>query len=520
DGTSDAAANDDLDHGFGHSRPFNSQLRLPQEPSLVTDGELVAQSASPATYAHYHWYSESNDAPAIWITLAQRGLDYLKDVLLTQVLEAVTPFPLPNITRTANIPFVGEVSASFTNVTLVRAEVPSSTVALGDTGVAVQAFNAAANLTLSWQYDYRNIWLPAPVSDFGGAEVKVVGMQAGVSLGVREYLGTLHMSVLQCGTYIDNLEVQVKGESSWLYQWLVDGLEERMRSTIEEQLNEQIQEGVQNLNAFLLQTSQQVQVDDTAELNFTVVSEPIISPTSLSIGVKGQFVSPGSEGLASRHIPQLPPGLVCNGSTKMVTMALSESILKDGAAIYYNADFLNWLLDKLPDQTFLNTSKWKYLIPQLYQQYPNKEITLQFKVSAAPNVTLTLDGVDVSASAEMLIGVSDNGSNVQVACISIIASASGLAGLNGDNITGQVVLKDISLDLEWSNVGKIHLTLVKVFLKTLVKDVLLPYLNMSLRRGFPLPVIPSMKLKDSMVKYGVGYLMVCTDLEYVKSTGR
>ncbi|MCO5614974.1 hypothetical protein L7F22_069260 [Adiantum nelumboides] len=161
----------------GESQPesgsFNSLLRLPQEPVLAADGDLVIQSVSPGTYAYQHWYRGSDDAPGIWVTLAQRGLDYLKDVLLTQVLDAISPFPLPDITKTTNIPFVGEVSLSFTNVTLVHAKVPSSTVALGDTGIIVQALNAAANLTLSWRYDYRNIWLPGPVSDFGGAEIKV-----------------------------------------------------------------------------------------------------------------------------------------------------------------------------------------------------------------------------------------------------------------------------------------------------------------------------------------------------------
>lgn len=516
----DVAANGDLDPVVEHSRTpstFNPQLRL---PSLATDGELesyLASSAVPAAgKSHEDWNGKVDDAPAIWITLAQRGLDYVKDVLLMQVLETITPFSLPDVMKTAYIPFVGDVSVSFTNVTLVRAEVPSSTIALGDMGIVMQGSNAAANLTLTWQYDYHNIWLPGPVSDSGGAEIKVVGMQAGVSVDVKEYLGTLHMSVLQCGTYIDNLDVQIKGGNSWLYQWLIDGLEDWMRATIEEQLSDQIEGGVENLNAFLLETPQQVQVDDTSELNFTVVSAPIVSPSSLSIGVKGQFVSPRSIELGSPFIPRLPPGLVCNGNTKMVTMALSESILKDGAAIYYSADFLNWLLEKLPDQTFLNTSKWKFLIPQLYQQYPNKEIRLHFEVSNPPNVTLTLDGVDVSAMAQMFVGVADNGSIVQVACISITASASGLAGLNENNITGQVVLKDLSLELEWSNVGKIHLTLVKVFLKTIVRDALLPYLNLSLRRGFPLPVIPSMKLKDAAVNYGDGFLLVCTDLEYVK----
>lgn len=48
---------------------------------------------------------------------------------------------------------------------------------------------------------------------------KVEGMQAGVSVNVQEYMGTLHLSVLQCGTYIDKLDVELTGESSWLYQW-------------------------------------------------------------------------------------------------------------------------------------------------------------------------------------------------------------------------------------------------------------------------------------------------------------
>eukprot|EP00250_Pteridium_aquilinum_P033291 c5411_g1_i1 orf=203-2092(-) len=512
---------------------LDAQLKPSGAGGLIsTDSELHAQLfQSEASSGHMttsnldvdadqswvkNWDIDAANAPAIWITLAQRGLDYLKDVLLTQVLETITPLPLPNITKTARIPFVGDVSASFTNVTLVHAEVPSSTIALGEIGVAMQASSVAANLTMDWQYEYHNMWLPGPVSDTGGADIKVVGMQAGVSVNMQEYMGTLQLSVLQCGTYIENLEVQLKGESSWLYQWLVDGLEDHMSTTIEEQLSGQIQEGVQNLNLFLLDTPQQVEVDDVSELNFTIVSEPIVSPTSLSIGVKGKFNSRTSTDPVFNDIPKLPPGLVCNGNTKMVTIALSESVFKDGAALYYNADLLNWLVDKVPEQAFLNTSRWKFLIPQLYQQYPNQEIKLSFEVSAPPNITLTLDGVDMSAAAHMIIGVASNDSVVQVACVNIIVSASGLAGLNENNLTGRIALKDLSLDLEWSNVGKIHLTLVKVFVKTLVKDVLLPYVNLSLRRGFPLPIIPSMKLKDSTVDYGDGFLLVCTDVQYVK----
>ena len=54
----------------------------------------------------------------------------------------------------------------------------------------------------------------------------------------------------------------------------------------------------------------------------------------------------------------------------------------------------------------------------------------------------------------------------------------------------------------------------QVFLKGILKELLLPYLNFSLRRGFPFPVIPYMELRDSNVEYGDGFLRVCTDVEY------
>ena len=54
----------------------------------------------------------------------------------------------------------------------------------------------------------------------------------------------------------------------------------------------------------------------------------------------------------------------------------------------------------------------------------------------------------------------------------------------------------------------------QVFLKGILKELLLPYLNFSLRRGFPLPVIPYMELRDSNVEYGDGFLLVCTNVEY------
>lgn len=459
-------------------------------------------------------YSDSEDTPGIWITISQGGLDYVKDVLVAQITQNVTPRRLPDVTKSTNVPFVGNVNAYFTNVTLIRAEVPDCTISFGKSGIALQGSEVRVGLTLDWNYTYSAGWFSTPISDRGGANIEVEDMQAGIAVDIQEHGGALNLIVLQCGSYIKDLDVQLDGESLWLYQWLIDELKEHICAKVEDQLTAQLQTGVQKLDSLLLELPQQVPVDDTSELNFTIVHAPIISPTSISIGVNGQFGSLISAGKIVKHVLKVPPGLLCSGDMKMVTIALSESVLNSAAAIYYNAGLLNWLVDKVPDQTFLNTSKWKYLIPQLYEQYPNKDMNLNFTVSSPPIVAVNLDGMEGIATAYMIIQVVDNSEILQVACISIAASVYGSTSLNGNNITGVVGLNDFSLDLEWSHVGNIHLKLAKVFIRTLVKDVLLPLLNLSLRRGFPLPVVPFMELKNADIKYGDGFILVCTDAQY------
>ena len=51
------------------------------------------------------------------------------------------------------------------------------------------------------------------------AFMKVVGMQSGVSVNVHEHSGSLELNILQSGAYINDLDVQLSGETSWLYQW-------------------------------------------------------------------------------------------------------------------------------------------------------------------------------------------------------------------------------------------------------------------------------------------------------------
>lgn len=51
-------------------------------------------------------------------------------------------------------------------------------------------------------------------------------------------------------------------------------------------------------------------------------------------------------------------------------------------------------------------------------------------------------------------------------------------------------------------------------MKTTVRNVIIPLLNLRLQTGFPIPVIPGVVLKEAEITYADKYLLVCTNVEY------
>jgi lipopolysaccharide-binding protein len=86
--------------------------------------------------------------------------------------------------------------------------------------------------------------------------------------------------------------------------------------------------------------------------------------------------------------------------------------------------YLEWLVDELPQESWLNTHFWRWLIPQLYKKYPNMDMALNFACSEAPTVQLQTDGATVNAAAELTLLVKTDGQSLPVACISLVSSPS------------------------------------------------------------------------------------------------
>lgn len=81
---------------------------------------------------------------------------------------------------------------------------------------------------------------------------------------------------------------------------------------------------------------------------------------------------------------------------------------------------MSWIVDNLRDQKLMNTSGWRFIIPKLYKEFPNDEMSLNFTVLSPPIIKFENDGIFATINLDVFINVVDAGEVIPVVCISMV----------------------------------------------------------------------------------------------------
>ncbi|GLJ47026.1 hypothetical protein SUGI_0992830 [Cryptomeria japonica] len=122
----------------------------------------------------------------------------------------------------------------------------------------------------------------------------------------------------------------------------VDAFEGEIRAAVENAVTSKIKEGIIKLDSLLQNLPKEIGVDGNVAMNFTVMQAPDVGPKSISIGVEGLFVTMTPDFRVHR-LSNLQPGISCSGSSKMLEIALSDTVLNSAAEVYTNV-ILSWFL--------------------------------------------------------------------------------------------------------------------------------------------------------------------------------
>ncbi|KAK1389090.1 Lipid-binding serum glycoprotein family protein [Heracleum sosnowskyi] len=461
--------------------------------------------------------SELTDESFMSMLISQSGLDFLKQLLVNNAVASITPLQLPQIEKTVKIPFLGGIHVVLSNITIYHVDVPSSYIKPGDTGIAIVASGTSCNLSMNWHFSYGTWLVPLSIADSGHASVQVEGMEIGLTLGLKIQEGVIDISLLEGGCLVKDIIIKLDGGASWLYQGMLDAFQGQIASAVENAIAKALEQGVLKLETFLEGLPKEIPVDDTASINVTLVNDPLISNNSIGLEINGLFTRT-EKGKVSTVFHKNSQSLVsCTNSPKMLGILLDEAVFNSASALYYNAEFMIWTVDTLPDQAILNTAWWRYLIPQLYKKYPNDDMNLNISLSAPPVVRISPHGISATVYADLIIDVLEGGNLVPVVCISLVIRGSGSVKLVQNNLAGSLQLDDFTTQLKWSQIGKLHMYLIQPVVWTLIETVCLPYANSRLGKGFPLPIIHGFTLQNAEIVFSDSAVTVCSDVTFTDS---
>ncbi|KAK1297548.1 putative BPI/LBP family protein [Acorus calamus] len=395
----------------------------------------------------------------ISIIISEKGLDFVKNLLINEAVRSLTTLRLPVIERSIRIPLIGSVHATLSNITISHIDVPSSTIKTGEKGVVMVASNATVNISMDWRYSYATWLIPIELTSFATGSGRWHGSWVSVGMEIQE--GTLKLSVKEFGCYLEDISINLEGGASWFYQGFVDAFERQIRSSVETTIANKVSEGTMKLDSFLQNLPKEVQVDDVSALNVTLVNDPLLGDSFIGFEVNGLFTAKDEATYFRSFHTNFQSSISYDEPSEMLAISLDEAVFNSASTIYFKAGLMNRVVDKVPDQSYLNTARWRYIIPQLYRKYPNADMKLNISLSSPPIMRITSHDIGATIYSDMTVDVVDGYETVSVACISIVATASGVLEVSGNNLAGQAELDDFSLKLKWSNVGDFHMTLIQ-----------------------------------------------------------
>jgi hypothetical protein len=128
-----------------------------------------------------------------------------------------------------------------------------------------------------------------------------------------------------------------------IFNRFVYAFEDEIRSAIETAIVKRIMASAEQLDDYLQALPRNLPIDDVSAIDVTILEDPLVNPTFLSVGLKGEFTSLVKPVNFTFPDHGLEPGLFCSDSTKMVTIALMDYVVNSATTVYYEVHVLQTL---------------------------------------------------------------------------------------------------------------------------------------------------------------------------------
>ncbi|XP_012730104.2 bactericidal permeability-increasing protein [Fundulus heteroclitus] len=451
--------------------------------------------------------------PGVTVRLTNKGLQYGKQLGIAALQEKLKSVQIPDFSGSQRVSPIGKVKYSLTNIRLVNVGLPRSAVDLvPGTGVRLTIGEAFMNLHGNWRVKYLRI-----IKDSGSFDVSVNGLTISTVIAVKsDAAGRPVVSNTNCVANVASAKVKFHGGASWLYNLFSKFINKALRNALQKQICPLVDKTVIGLNPKLQTLNVLAKVDKYAEIEYSMTSSPVISQSSLELNLKGEFYNIGKH----QEPPFTPAAFsLPSENNNMLYMALSAFTANSAGFVYNKAGILSLYVtdDMVPKASpfRLDTKTFGVFIPQIAKQFPGLKMKLLVRTDKNPTITFQPNKATVEATGTVTAyAIQTNGTLSPLFVLNLETSVSADMFVRGLNVGGRLTLNQMKLSVGTSYVGEFSVGVLDSVLRTVLKLVVIPIVNVQLGKGYPLPALGKMNLVNPQLRIMKDYMLIGTDVQF------
>ncbi|KAL0216502.1 hypothetical protein P9112_008686 [Eukaryota sp. TZLM1-RC] len=440
-------------------------------------------------------------------TLTQRGVNHIRDILVAEIRKEIGQIIIPNIEGKEH-----HIKYSVKDIRISNVNFGAVNVVSTGTGVKLSITGVGFDINCNWKAKYH------VVSDHGRVDIHVRNTNTGVSLDIaassdgkptaRSHSPEIH---------IGHLDVKFHGGVISQFINLFKGsIAKKIRSTAESQvrgqlttiLNQAIQKSLSDVHPI-------IPIDNYADFDLRLLNINYGQNLFISPAFHGNFLYHGNKNRPALKTNDLPSHI----NDRHVQIFLSEYVFNSGSYVYFHKGLMKeTVTDKdIPQSSWihLNTKSWRYIIPEMYQKYPDMPMQASIAAQDYPKLTFNSTNVRVYIPAVANISVvTPNGVAKDLVSVGISVETVAKIKLSGMRVHGHIDLVGFKFRVLKSEFVKIDEKEINKVINDLCKYGVVPFFNPALEKGLEIPVTKGVTIKKPTLDFGKGFVAITSDIDY------
>ncbi|KAL0216501.1 hypothetical protein P9112_008685 [Eukaryota sp. TZLM1-RC] len=468
---------------------------------------LCLLAIASASYQGTSLIEENAIGSGFKTTLTQRGVNHIRDILVAEIRKNIGKITIPDVSGKEH-----HIKYKVKHIQIKNVKFGAVKVANTKSGVKLSIKDIAFDIKCKWSIKYHI------VKDSGKVDIHVRKTNVGVSLDVKAASnGKPSAKSHSPEMHIGHLSVKFHGGvTSKFINIFKKSVAKKIRKTAEKKVRGQLT-GILNkaIKKSLSDVHPIIPIDKYADFDLRLLNIDYAKNLFISPAFHGNFLYHGNKNRPALKTNKMPSHI----NDRHVQIFLSEYVFNSGSYVYFHKGLMKeTVTDKdIPQSSWihLNTKSWRFIIPEMYQKYP--DMPMQASIAARNYPKLTLNSTNVKFSIPAVANISvvtPNGVAKDLVSVAINVETVAKIKLSGMRVHGHIDLVGFKFHVLKSEFVKIDEKEINKVINDLCKYGVVPFFNPALEKGLEIPVTKGVTIKKPTLDFGKGFVAITSDIDY------